>query len=350
MANITFMVGNGFDLNFGLKTSYSDFYDSLNQNTKNRIILNILKRRRDKSSLWADMELGIGHVLSEYSIDDADAFIDDKIEVANLLTKFLQDQCCRFRVLDKQKVSSSLINRLLSISSRLPQRFSDFYQKIIIGIVEQINYSFICFNYTDILDVIIGTVPDDSPVAYRNHNSVRFPDYVTKPLHIHGELESMMVLGVNDNSQIDNQELKNNEIILSDMVKARANEEVGNYNTQNAKKIISASRIIYVYGLSLGATDKMWTQLLFEWLNGSTDRLLIIDYYEENYNTNCTSNIIKWKNRVLNRIVSNNDIDRELFARVRARICIVANTNLFKVDGVAVLDENLTDNDIFLNQ
>lgn len=342
MVNITFMVGNGFDLNFGLKTSYKDFYETLKSNSKNRIISNILNSKNETNNLWSDMEYGLGKVLSQYSKDEVDAFIDDKIEIADLLTTYLKNQCGLFQITDSEKVSSSLTNRILSIKDRLPQKNRDFYQQIVKNTSESIYYSFICFNYTDTLDSIIGTLKENTNFSYHSFTSgVKISDYIVKPLHIHGELEKMMVLGVNDEFQIDNPDLQKNETIISDMVKSKANDGVGNYNTQEARTIIGNSRIIYVYGLSLGATDKMWAQELFQWLNGSANRLLIIDIYEEKYNTNCTSTVLKWKNNALNRIVKNTEIDEDLFAKVRDRVCLVANTNIFKIDGISVVDGNL---------
>lgn len=36
---ITFLIGNGFDINLGLKTKYSEFSKEDNENLKNRIII-----------------------------------------------------------------------------------------------------------------------------------------------------------------------------------------------------------------------------------------------------------------------------------------------------------------------
>ena len=53
--NITFMIGNGFDLNLNLKTGYKDFYKYYIENTKEDIISKSIKNNYE---LWADLELG----------------------------------------------------------------------------------------------------------------------------------------------------------------------------------------------------------------------------------------------------------------------------------------------------
>lgn len=48
--NITFLIGNGFDIQMGLKTSYTDFYDNVvaSKLTENQIYNSI----KDKPTEW----------------------------------------------------------------------------------------------------------------------------------------------------------------------------------------------------------------------------------------------------------------------------------------------------------
>ena len=65
--NVTFLIGNGFDLGIGLKTAYSDFYD---------VYCHPLDRdgmqiRRFKSDLltnyenWSDFEMAFGELIEQ---------------------------------------------------------------------------------------------------------------------------------------------------------------------------------------------------------------------------------------------------------------------------------------------
>lgn len=55
--NITFLVGNGFDLNLGLRTSYETFYKYYIKKEPHDLIAKFIK---DDYRLWADLELGLG--------------------------------------------------------------------------------------------------------------------------------------------------------------------------------------------------------------------------------------------------------------------------------------------------
>ena len=57
---ITFLIGNGFDINLGLKTRYSDFYDYYKYRaTKDSVILRWMHEDDDKGN-WADLETALG--------------------------------------------------------------------------------------------------------------------------------------------------------------------------------------------------------------------------------------------------------------------------------------------------
>ena len=41
-------------------------------------------------------------------------------------------------------------------------------------------------------------------------------------------------------------------------------------------KILDESKIIYIYGMSIGATDALWWERICQWLNGNSSRHLIV--------------------------------------------------------------------------
>ena len=53
--NIVHIIGNGFDLNLDLKTSYKDFYDYyIKINSKNEIIELLKREIKSNSENWSD--------------------------------------------------------------------------------------------------------------------------------------------------------------------------------------------------------------------------------------------------------------------------------------------------------
>lgn len=62
--NVTYIIGNGFDLNLGLKTRYQDFYDYYMTKTSPNSQVELLKDtiKQDGYELWSDLEIGLGRI------------------------------------------------------------------------------------------------------------------------------------------------------------------------------------------------------------------------------------------------------------------------------------------------
>ena len=71
--NILYLIGNGFDLNLGLKTSYKDFinyYKALKMEYKKNSILKFISYIEDKKIAgdpnWSDIEIQMGLYTEEF--------------------------------------------------------------------------------------------------------------------------------------------------------------------------------------------------------------------------------------------------------------------------------------------
>ena len=101
---------------------------------------------------------------------------------------------------------------------------------------------------------------------------------------IHGTISDGMIMGVNDKNQINNEELRNNREFISVFVKPQINEEYGQLREEQADSMINTSRIIAVYGMSMGETDIIRWEKIFRWLKTDKHCLLII-YHHSNLGT-----------------------------------------------------------------
>ena len=73
--NITFLIGNGFDRNLGLNTTYSDFtkhYKSIE--TNNETIKQFRKDIDDDKELWFDAEIAMGKYTEKFGEGEAAAY------------------------------------------------------------------------------------------------------------------------------------------------------------------------------------------------------------------------------------------------------------------------------------
>ena len=90
--NITFLVGNGFDLACGLKTKYTDVYEkycvteSSNENIEN-FKKNILK---DGYKNWTDFEMALPRFGKE--LNDFDKFSECLHDFAQFLEEYLEEE------------------------------------------------------------------------------------------------------------------------------------------------------------------------------------------------------------------------------------------------------------------
>ena len=96
--NITFFIGNGFDLNLGLKTGYTDFNNYFIENASEDNFFRkwMLEERSQctsgilsENSLWSDLELGIGNHLSSITSDMLPKILQDKSILVRDLNEYL---------------------------------------------------------------------------------------------------------------------------------------------------------------------------------------------------------------------------------------------------------------------
>jgi len=102
MKNVTFFIGNGFDLNLKLKTRYIDFYNEyikIKQND-NRVIQffknEILKNEAHGWKDWKDFELGMGQqsilFVNETQVED---FIECFNDFCITFNDYLKNECIK---------------------------------------------------------------------------------------------------------------------------------------------------------------------------------------------------------------------------------------------------------------
>ena len=88
--NIVHIIGNGFDLNLDLKTSYRHFYEYYkNQESKNENIKLLKKEIDSDSENWSDLELALGKFTSK--IKTVDEFEVIRRDIILNLSNYLSD-------------------------------------------------------------------------------------------------------------------------------------------------------------------------------------------------------------------------------------------------------------------
>ena len=94
--NITFLIGNGFDLNCGLKSSYQDVYNEyckINE-TDSELIKNFKKNIKNDYKTWGDFELAMAEKINDFKSEND--FVKCIIDFKTYLVKYLSEEKRKF--------------------------------------------------------------------------------------------------------------------------------------------------------------------------------------------------------------------------------------------------------------
>ena len=333
---ITFLIGNGFDINIGLNTRYSDFYKFFLENAnQSNMIQNWIKEER---YLWSDLELCLGQKINTINEKTLNQFYEDKLELDQLLVEYLEAEQNRFEISEDNK--SVVENELARSIKELTKGFS-VVDKDLIEEVKKVcrnevyEYQFITFNYTDILTRIVNKCKKDNVDIGTHINALgnQVVDKLGSVLHVHGTVKSEAILGVNDASQINNDFLRSESIFLDTFIKRQINDSLGQRRTERAQNIISKSQIICIFGMSIGATDKMWWQELVNWLLENHIRKLVIFWKDDDPKLyrRIPLQIIRLKDKIRKMFLEEGSgkHSEEEINKIREQIIIIINSPIF---------------------
>lgn len=335
--NITFLIGNGFDINLGLKTRYADFYDYYQEHaSEDSMILQLMREDNNKEN-WADLELALGEKLKGISEDSVDSFMDAHAELDSLLLDYLEEEQKKYSVEElKEEIIPELVRSLKEVPKELSTEEQRSYQATCdTHKNEEIQYNFITFNYTDILDEIIKKAKAANPDlgTHTATNGQNRKHNLGEVHHVHGSLMEGVVLGVNDESQINNDILRKNNLFKNIFLKGNINSQMGQRRTERAEEMIDSSMIICVFGMSMGITDKRWWERLVSWMMANPNRKLIIYSRadEKYFKRRIPTQVIRVREKVRRDFWKKgrgNQAD-SVYSDISARLFVVFNSKIF---------------------
>ncbi len=277
--NITFIIGNGFDLNLDLKTKYIDFYNYYFKiESDKKPIQNFkayLKEKLNEEAKWKDLEVALGEYTE--NIGTEDDFVSIYDDVIFYLKEYLQKQNVSFNAQGQNEFINDLIHfedYLSDVEKHMILNFRKLYAQESHWFI-----NIVSFNYTSMIEKILGY---DNKSIQIGDNEYKKKVMLDNIYHIHGTLDSYMVLGVNDSTQIKNKAFKKNNDIKDKLVKPETNKQARNGIDEKCKDIIKDSQIICLYGTSVGDTDKMWWNLIGSQLRDRENlKVIYFEYGDE---------------------------------------------------------------------
>lgn len=225
------IVGNGFDLNIGYRTSYSHYLDS--PYFKDLLSDNLLAQYLDKclrESKWVDIEkelykysIGLFYKTTEGSLGK----VSSKTKQIESLKEDFKRLCCSLR---------GYLRHAINVEIQFKDNAA--FRILSEALKSDINTYILTFNYTDIIERLIN-------IYFPNRNKYQIN-------HIHGSLSDNIVFGIEDSVDI-------------------AKEHVFLYKSHNNNQHINGLTYIFdnaesfkFFGYSLGETDHSYFDDFFK--------------------------------------------------------------------------------------
>lgn len=329
--NITFLIGNGFDLNLGLKTSYQDFYKYYLKQKNNDIDIRYFKKDIfDNLDNWSDAELELGKYTKNF-YGNVQQFENCYNDFLSELSKYLEEEQNKVKINSSEKSISIQMDKIVDnfyTTNFLTNKSFETINKVISSrFNEGWRFNFINFNYTNTLEQIIKTSNKTSNLIHRGSNGSNYSNFIIEPIYIHGKLNDGMVLGVDNPNQISSDAFKNDDMFKNYFIKSNAISEYGTMTTSLSKQTIESSKIICVFGMSFGDTDRTWWNTIKNWLNKEKDNQLILYIYEPDINPSSISNFNRVKYNIYEQLFQSNILKDQ--DTVKNRVHFSFNKDLF---------------------
>lgn len=224
--NTLVIIGNGFDLNLGLKTSYRDFLESpecfaLINNRDNYLLNRFFNNFKLQN--WVDIETELKSFAREYNGKSGNYKEHFKIEYKEFLDVFM-NYMCRIEE-EASSVNQSVVLRN-SLAARLLRTIS----------LHPLKYDIFSFNYTDLNRLAMAAGCRES-LHYQ---------------HMHGSLvEKSIIIGFEDNV--------NDVSDFCFMIKTFNR----GYASHNLRRALNQAENVIIFGHSLGMTDYQYFSKFF---------------------------------------------------------------------------------------
>lgn len=274
--NSTIIIGNGFDKNCGLKTGYKDVYEEyVKSPSSNSNISDFKKNISDNYENWSDFELGMADYAKTF--DTEEPFIECLYDFNSFMHQYLRGVQGAFfdswnSITQHPNVIGEFKNSIKLLGRGITHNVNNLLDEWNIPNTESLGV--ITFNYTEVFDMLLQFTFGASPHL--------------NPIHVHGKLGDDPILGVDREGQLG-VKFKITDKVRRSFLKPVFNQEYDSERVRDAVDLINMSRVIFVFGASLGESDLSWRESLGNWLIRDNDNHLILYDYNNSKRTFLTT-------------------------------------------------------------
>lgn len=342
--NVVWIIGNGFDLNLGLKTDYRSFLekayflDKSSEKHREQLTDVINKNlQENKDNHWSDLEILLGEATTGYQLED-ETFYETFEEMQRLFIDYVNSEQLRL----PNEIPSDAITELWDSICNFPTRLTYVDQKTLIlkkSIESSISYNFINLNYTRSFDRFLKSASKEhSPFNSRSIGNYSYSDTVKEPVHIHGSIENgsgvEIIFGVASSSQIKNKLFAEDTSFKEMWIKEEKNYTIyGNSKTEIMRQLLTNADVFCIYGSSLGDTDNyIWETIGKRLVTAEHTNLVLFEHTLPNRNGQHARRYQKQRDFILNHFKSVSNIANDVFDTIRPRIILSPSKDIFKME------------------
>ena len=332
--NIVYLIGNGFDLNLGMKTKYEHFYEYYLTSPDDNNSFHVKKLKEtigEDRENWSDLEQALGNYLNQIKENEAVILHDHLIEH---LSKYIALEEDKYILNDEHSnlffnyLKKPHIGRLIPTEITEIEKYIDTWRKSIW------NIKIITFNYTKSIEKIMG----NKAIAINNnsvnlgHNEGGYSIELTNIEHVHGFTDKRMILGVNDVTQIANNEFHEKSSIIDRYIKSECNNTYGLEHDKKCLQWIKNANLLCLFGLSFGKSDKIWWDSVGEVLRKGC-KIILYEYNDKkSFNANQGPHLKEAKENFKDIFFNKINIGEDLKIKIKQNIYVAYNTNMFYFD------------------
>lgn len=279
---ITFIIGNGFDRKYKLKTAYDHFLDDYleipSANERVAAFKEMIRSEKDAHGYgnWSDLERQMGR----YEPNTLDEFLECYDDMVDAMADYLRrtvEENIGLDADDLEKIphfADGFLHFLICLLRKEQSDSSELAELRSNLAVDRNRFDFILLNYTPILSDCIALLSraEQRRKPFEGEEKVIFGDI----LQPHGDLDHI-VFGVSDLSQASPRFAKEWEYRRR-MIKSERIKDLGMDWLEAGERMIRESRLIAIYGTSLGETDDHWWRMVSERLSEAEDCFAILYY------------------------------------------------------------------------
>ena len=255
-----------------MKSRYTDSYEEyINTPSSSENIAKFKRTIKSDYKTWSDFEIGMAKYAQTFTNES------DFLECFRDYSLFLNDYLKREEERYFEKHENNPQKLYFAIVEQMKKSIYRFYEgttndlenKITQEIQKSksINIFYINFNYTEIFDDMLRS----TNAHFRIKNKC-------EGLHIHGTLSHDMVLGVDNELQIEKIPFDLSYKGKCAFLKTFFNSQFDSLRVTKSIEYIQKSDYICIFGMQLGDSDLTWKKEIVNWLHNSPKHILF--YYD----------------------------------------------------------------------